>query len=122
MFLEVRKHPLVYIQHIAMDSKHVAPVSSNFRINLNLVAELSMYTIKEDKTKLDLSGMEIKVPRDSRVVHLEMSYTHASHKATTASNVVARINERYYYKLVFMPGAEDEYARIKTAINRLTAE
>lgn len=122
MFLEVRKNPLVYIQHIAMDTRHVAPVTSNFSINLNLVAELSMYTLKEDKKKLDLSGMDILVPKGSRVIHLEMSYTHASKKLSDNQGGTFRMNERYYYKLVFMPGADAEYARVKEAINRVTIQ
>lgn len=118
MFLEVRKDPLVMIQHIAMDSRHIASVTSNLLINLGQVAEVSMYTIKEDKTKLDLSSREILIPRDSRVIHLVMNYAHSTNQSSGGHQIV----ERYFYKLVFLPGADAEYARVKNVIQRLTAK
>ena len=122
MFLEVRKNPRVYVQHIAMDAQYLAPVTSNFRINLDFVAEASIYSIKEVKTRKSLDGSNIVLPLNTRVVHMEMSYTHSTHEAGRGTKNVHTVNERYYYKLVFFPEADDEFLRIRSILDRLTLE
>ena len=122
MFLQVRKNPRIYLQHIAMDAQYLAPVTSNFRINLDLVAEASIYSIKKVKTRRSLEGMDIELPISTRVIHMEMSYTHSTHEAGRGTKNVHTVNERYYYKLVFLPEADDEYLRIRGILDRLTLE
>lgn len=120
MFIEVKKGPQIYVQHKAMDNQYLAPVTSNFRINLGLIAEVSTYSIKEVKTKKTLDGQDFDVPVNSRVIHLEMSYTHSTHKAAKGTANEHTVNERYFYKLVFLPEAHDEYMRIRNILDRQT--
>jgi hypothetical protein len=124
MFLEVRKNPQVYVQHKDMDALYLAPVTSNFRININHIAEVSTYSIKEVKTKKLLSGESFEIPINSRVIHLEMSYTHSTKWAPYSHSDGRQgqkgVNERYFYKLVFLPLAHDEYLRIRNIIERQT--
>lgn len=124
MFLEVRKNPQIYVQDKTMDARYLAPVTSNFRLNLGLIAEVSTYSIKEVKSKMLLDGQQLDVPVNAKVMHLEMSYTHAT-KWTPFQHRDGRqgqegINERYSYKLVFFPEAHDEYIRLKNIIERQT--
>jgi hypothetical protein len=120
MFIEVKKSPQVYVQHNAMDKQYLAPVTSNFKINLSLIAEISTYSIKEVKTKKSLDGLDFEVPINSRVIHLEMSYTHSTHKAARGTVTEHTVNERYFYKLVFLPEAQDEFLRLKNILDRQT--
>ena len=120
MFIEVKKNPQVYVQHKDMDNQYLAPVTSNFRVNLGLIAEISTYTIKEVKHKKTLDGLDFELPINSRVIHLEMSYTHSSHKASKGLPNEHTVNERFFYKLVFLPEATDEYLRIRNVIDRQT--
>lgn len=122
MFLEIKKTPMLYMQHKDMDIKYITPVTSYIRINLNLVAEVSIYTIKEDKFRKTLDGKEIIVPEGSNVIHMEMSYTHSTHKHRKDTAYEHSVNERYFYKLVFFPGSEAEFVRIKSIFSRLTVE
>jgi hypothetical protein len=120
MFLEVRKNPKIYVQHNGMDSQYLAPVTSNFRINLSLIAEASTYSIKEVKTRKSLDGLDIELPISTRIIHLEMSYTHSTHKTARGTTNEHTVNERYYYKLVFLPEADDEYLRVRNILDRQT--
>ena len=120
MFLEIRKNPKIFAQHNAMDAQYLAPVTSNFRINVSFIAEVSFYSIKEVTRKKSLDRMDFELPINTRVIHLEMSYTHSTHEAGRGSKNVHTVNERYYYKLVFLPEAEDEYLRIRTILDRQT--
>lgn len=122
MFLEIKRTPMLFLQHKDMDSQYIAPVTSLLRINLNFVAEVSVYTIKEEKTRKTLDGKDITVPEGTNVIHMEMSYTHSTHKHQLGTAQEHSVNERYYYKLVFFPGAEAEFVRIKSIFNRLTLE
>lgn len=122
MFLHIKRSPMLYLQHKNMDVMHIAPITSSLRINLNFVSELSIYTIKEEKIRKSLDGMDIVVPVGTQVIHLEMSYTHSTHVVKRHSENEHTVNERYFYKLIFFPGADAEFARIKTIIDRLTAE
>lgn len=120
MFLEVRKSQKIYVQHNAMDSQYLAPVTSNFRINLGLIAEASTYSIKEVKTRKSLDGLDLDLPVNTRIIHLEMSYTHSTHKTARGTSNEHTVNERYFYKLVFLPEAEDEYLRVRNILDRQT--
>lgn len=120
MFIEVKKNPQVYVQNKAMDAAYLVPVNSNFRINTGLIAEISTYSIKEVKQKKTLDGQDIDIPVNTRIIHLEMSYTHSTHKASVGTPNEHTVNERYSYKLVFLPEAADEYLRIKNIIERQT--
>ena len=120
MFIAIKKNPQVYVQHKDMDNLYLAPVTSNFRINLGFIAEISTYSIKEVKAKKTLDGLDFELPINTRVIHLEMSYTHSTHTAARGTANEHTVNERYFYKLVFLPEAEDEYLRVKNIIDRQT--
>ena len=120
MFLEVRKNPKVYAQNKGMDSQYLAKVTSNFRINLGFVAEVSIYRIKEVTNRKSLDGLNLQLPINSHVIHLEMSYTHSTHETSGDPRNIHTVNERYYYKLVFLPEADDEFLRIRTILDRQT--
>ncbi len=120
MFIEVKKNPAAYVQHKDMDIQYLAPVTSNFRINLSLIAEVSTYSIKEVKQKKTLDGAGFEIPINTRVIHLEMSYTHSTHQHEKSIGNVYTVNERFFYKLVFLPEAEDEYLRIRNILDRQT--
>jgi hypothetical protein len=120
MFIEVKKNPHVYVQHKAMDNQYLTPVTSNFRINLGLIAEVSTYSIKEIQIKKTLDGMDFEVPVGTCLIHLEMSYTHTTHKAGKGTANEHTVNERFFYKLVFLSEAHDEYVRIRNILDRQT--
>ena len=122
MFLRIQPTPMLYLQHKEMDSNYLTPFTSTLRINMNLVSELSMYTIKEEKQRKTLDGKSVVVPVGTNIIHLEMSYTHSTHTHHKGKNTEHTVNERYFYKLVFFPGADAEFLRIKSMINRLTFE
>jgi hypothetical protein len=120
MFLEIRKSPAIFIQNKDMGLNYVAQLTSNIRINLNLVAEISIYTIKEDKERLLLDGKPFLVPKDSHAVHLEMMYTHSTHPGHSGASSNHTVNERYFYKLLFLPDEMAEFARVRDALDRIT--
>ena len=120
MFIEVRKNPKVFVQNKAMDAQFLAPVTSNFRINLGMISEVSTYSIKEVKLKKSLDGLDMEVPINTRVIHLEMSYTHSTQRLAAGTPNEQVVNERYFYKLVFLPEAHDEYLRIRNILDRQT--
>lgn len=122
MFLKIKPNSMLYLQHKEMDGNFVAPFTSTLRINLNAVAELSIYPLKEDKQRKTLDGKEITLPRGTDIIHLEMSYTHSTHTYQRDSKNEHTVNERYFYKLVFLPGSETEFLRIKSTIDSLTFE
>ena len=120
MFLKVKKTPMLYLQHKDMDPSYITPVTSMLQINMNHVAEISIYTIKEEKQRRLLDQQEISVPVGTNVIHLVMSYTHSTHSVKSNNN--ATVNQRYYYKLIFLPGADAEFLRIKRIFDKLTYE
>lgn len=120
MFLEVKKNPQVYVQHKDMDAQYLAPVTSNFRINIGFITEVSIYSIKEVTIKKKLDGSELEVPINTRVIHLEMSYTHSTIKDIVQEGRKVSVNERYFYKLAFLPEAHDEFLRIRNILDRQT--
>ena len=117
MFLNVKKSPMLYLQHKDMDSNYIMPVTSSLRINMQHVAETSIYVIKEEKQRFLLDNSEITVPVGTNVIHLVMSYTHSTHQTASCT-----VNQRYFYKLIFLPGADAEFLRLKQTIERLTYE
>lgn len=121
MFLQVKRTPMLYLQHKDMDGNFITPITSSLRINLNLVAECSVYSIKDEKKRQTLDGNNIAVPVGTHVIHFEMSYTHSTHKHHKGLPSEHTINERYFYKLIFFPGADNEFARIKDILDRNTA-
>lgn len=122
MFLEIKRTPMLFMQHKNMEANYITPITSDFRINLGLVAELSIYTIKEERERKTLDNKSITVPAGTHVIHLEMSYTHSTHKQHIGLTTEHSVNERYFYKLVFFPGADNEFVRIRSIIDRSTAE
>lgn len=120
MFIEVRKNPQIFVQHKDMDNLYLAPVTSNFRVNLGLIAEVSTYSIKEVKTKKLLDGQDFELPMGTQVIHLEMSYTHSTHKVAVGTDNEHTVNQRYFYKLVFLSEAQDEYLRLRNILDRQT--
>jgi hypothetical protein len=82
MFIKIKKNCGIQMEHNGLEKGRLVPVTSNFLLNLNQVAEVSFYTIKERKTRLDLEGHEIELPLQTRVIHLQMSYLYATYKET----------------------------------------
>lgn len=122
MFLKISPTPMLFLQHKDMDGNYIAPFTSTLRINMNLVSELSVYSIREDKVRKTLDGNDITVPAGTNIIHLEMSYTHSTHTHQKGGASEHTVNERYFYKLVFLPGADAEFLRIKSIVDRLTFE
>ncbi len=118
MFIKVRKNCGIYMEHNGLEQSHLLPVTSNFLINLNHVAEVSFYTIKESKTRYDLEHHPVTVPPHTRVIHLQMSYLFGSYKETVADKK-GRLVDRCYYKLYFMPEEMGQYAGIRSQIENL---
>lgn len=118
MFIKIRKNCGIYMEHNGLEQRHLVPVTSNFLINLNHVAEVSFYTIKETKTRLDLEQHEVTVPVNTRVVHLQMSYLYGSYKETVRGNK-GRLVERSYFKLYFMPEEMGQYDSLRAQIENL---
>ena len=119
MFIEVRKNSQVFIQHNDIGADYVAQVTSNFRINLRQVAELSTYSIKEQKVRQGLDGYEVNIPVNTRILHLEMSYNHSTTTKPVEGGTQG-VMKRYYYKIYFLPPAHDEFARLKKLIDEQT--
>ena len=106
------------MEHNGLEQRHLVPVTSNFLINLNHVAEISFYTIKEKKTRYDLEHHEVIVPPHTRVIHIQMSYLYASYKETM-NDKKARLVDRSYYKLYFMPEEMGQYEALRSEIEGL---
>ena len=115
MFIKVRKNCGIYMDHNGLEQRHLVPVTSNFLVNLDHVAEISFYTIKEAKTRYDLEQHEVTVPPHTRVIHLQMSYLHGTHKETI-NDRKAQLAERCFYKLYFMPEEMGQYEEIRSQI------
>ncbi|MGB0466572.1 MAG: hypothetical protein ACPGF7_03445 [Pontibacterium sp.] len=118
MFIKIRKNCGIYMEHNGLEQRHLVPVTSNFLINLTHVSEVSFYSIKETKTRLDLEHHEVTVPVNTRVIHLQMSYAYSSHKES-AQGSKARLVDRCFYKLYFMPEEMGQYATLREQIENL---
>jgi hypothetical protein len=119
MFIKINKNSGIYMEHNGLEKQRLIPVSSNFLINLNHVAEVSFYTIKESKTRYDLENHAFTVQPNTRVIHLQMSYQHATYKETIQGNK-GRLVDRGYFKLYFMPEETGQYDAIRSEIEALT--
>lgn len=118
MFIKIRKNCGIYMEHNGLENRHLVPVTSNFLINLSHVAEVSFYTIKENKTRFDLEHHELTVPVNTRVIHLQMSYLYGSYKETLRETK-GRLVDRCYYKLYFMPEEMGQYSALREQIENL---
>lgn len=120
MFIKIKKNCGIQMEHNGLEKGRLVPVTSNFLLNLNQVAEVSFYTIKERKTRLDLEGHELELPLQTRVIHLQMSYLYATYKETINGNK-GRLVERQYYKLYFSPENVDTYEELRGVIDQQVA-
>lgn len=115
MFIKIKKNCGIYMEHNGLENRHLVPVTSNFLINLEQVAEISFYTIKEKKIRFDLEEHEFQVPPHTRVIHLQMAYTYATTKESIRDNK-GNLIERCYYKLYFMPEEMGQYTELRERI------
>lgn len=118
MFIKVRKNCGILMEHNGLEQRHLVPVTSNFLINLNHVAEVSFYTIKESKVRYDLEHHELTIQPHTRVIHLQMSYLFGSYKETVDGKTT-RLVDRSYYKLYFLPEEMGQYEQIRAQIEGL---
>lgn len=118
MFIKIRKNCGIYMEHNGLEQRHLVPVTSNFLINLNHVAEVSFYTIKESKIRFDLEHHELTVPVNTRVIHVQMSYLFGSYKESVRGSK-GRLVDRCYYKLYFMPEEMGQYDALREQIENL---
>ena len=118
MFIKVKKNCGIYMEHSALESGIVVPVTSNFLINLNQVAEISFYTIKEDKSRETIDHGPFTIPKNTRVVHLTMDYRYSSHQQDQPGQLNRMINQRAYYKLFFLPECPGEYEAMRAVIEQ----
>ncbi|RAU17653.1 hypothetical protein DN062_11645 [Nitrincola tibetensis] len=120
MFIKIKKNLGISMQHNGIDKRHIVPVTSNFLINLDQVAEASFYTLKTAKTHVDLEGREIELPMHTAVVHLQMSYLYALYTEDNAGRK-GRMAERQFYKLFFRPENLDPYLELRGVIETQVA-
>jgi hypothetical protein len=119
MFIKINKNSGIYMEHNGLEKQRLIPVTSNFLINLNHVTEVSFYSIKEAKKRYDLENHEFTVQPHTRVIHLQMSYLHATYKETIHGNK-GNLVDRGYFKLYFMPEETGQYDAIRSQIDGLT--
>ncbi|PSL13219.1 hypothetical protein CLV44_11348 [Marinobacterium halophilum] len=115
MFIKIKKNSGIQMEHNGLEQRHLVPVTSNFLLNLNHIAEISFYSIKERKTRFDLEGHELDLPAQTHVIHLQMSYLYATYKDNINGNK-GRLVERQYYKLYFAPENVDTYQELRSLI------
>lgn len=120
MFIKIKKNSGISMQHNGIDKRHIVPVTSNFLLNLNLVAEASFYTLKEDKVRYDLDQRPVELPMHTAVIHLQMNYVYS---LTTDSKTKQplQVAERQYYKLFFRPENLEPYQELRSAIETQVA-
>lgn len=120
MFIKIKKNCGISMQHNGVDKRHIVPVTSNFLLNLNLVAEASFYTLKETKVCYDLDQRAVELPMHTAVVHLQMSYIYAlSHDSKSKNH--HQVSERQYYKLYFRPENLEPYQELRSTIETQVA-
>ncbi|MDX1319853.1 MAG: hypothetical protein R3204_04935 [Oceanospirillum sp.] len=121
MFLKVRKNCGIYMQNNESGKKVIAPVSSHFYINLNLVTEISAYTLKDPKDKQQLDGSTFPIPPGTHVLHFTMSSNFSSTKEKIKGEDSKRaLFEKMFYTLYFLPDNTVEFERFKSAIDQST--
>lgn len=116
MYLKIKKHQGIFMQHNGIDKRYIVMVTSNFLLNLDQVAEVSFYTLKETKTRQDLEGRHLEFPTHSSVIHLQMSYAYALRNDERDNKFKGQIIERQYYKLFFRPENQDPYLELRQCI------
>jgi hypothetical protein len=117
MFIKIKKNCGIFMEHNGLEKQHLVPVTSNFLLNLNQVAEISFYTIKEKKTRYDLENHEVDLQPYTRVIHLQMSYAYANKKESINGNK-GQLVERCYYKLYFVPEEDGQYLDLREKIEQ----
>jgi len=117
MFLKIKKNLGIYMEHNGLDKQRLVPVTSNFLLNLEHIAEASFYTIKERKIRFDLEGHEFELPINTHVIHLQMAYLYATRKETIKGSK-SRLVERQYYKLYFLPENIEPYEELRGLIEQ----
>jgi len=121
MFLKIRKNCGIYMQNNESGKKVIVPVSSHFYINLQLVTEISSYTLKEPKEKQQIDGFMLPIPPGTRVLHFTMSSNFSSTKEKTKSGDSKRLLfEKVFYTLYFLPDNIGEFDRLKASIDQST--
>ena len=121
MFLKVRKNCGIYMQNNESGKKVIAPVSSHFYINLNLVTEISSYSLKDPKEKQQLNGSLFVLPPGTRVLHFTMSSNFSSSKEKIKGEDGKRVLfEKMFCTLHFLPDNPNEFERLKNAIDQST--
>ena len=115
MFIKIKKNCGIYMEHNGLEKQHLVPVTSNFLINLDHVAEVSFYTIKEKKVRYDLENHEFQLQPHTRVLHLHMAFPYATMKDNVKGNK-GSVVERSYYKLYFLPEEMGQYDELRSKI------
>ena len=115
MFIKIKKNCGIYMEQNSLEKRHVVSVTSNFLINLEQVAEVSFYSLKEKKVRYDLEGHEFEIPPHTRIIHLQMAYTYAMQKENVTGNK-GRMIERCFYKFYFMPEEMGQYEELRAKI------
>lgn len=115
MFLKIKKNLGIYMEHNGMEKQRLVPVTSNFLLNMEQIAEISFYTIKELKVRYDLEGHEFELPINTRVIHMQMTYLYSSRKETIHGQK-ERLVERQYYKLYLFPENVEPYEELRNLI------
>ncbi len=118
MFINIKKNCGILMEHNGMEKGMVIAVTSNFLLNLNEVAEISFYTIKEDKVRENIEHGPLTIPKNTRVIHMTMSYRYSSYQEDQPGLINRMVNQRAYYKLFFLPECPGEYEILRTHIER----
>ncbi|WP_432695812.1 hypothetical protein ACQUQP_14890 [Marinobacterium sp. YM272] len=119
MFFKIKKNLDIYMEHNGLEKRRLVPVTSNFLLNMDHIAEASFYTIKEKKMRYDLEGHEFELPINTRVIHVQMTYLYASHKDRAESQ--DQVVERQYYKLFYFPENVEPYEEFRGTIEQQVA-
>jgi len=120
MLIKIKKNLGIYMEHNGLEKQRLVPVTSNFLLNFDHIAEVSFYTLRERKTRYDLEGHEFELPINTRVIHLQMAYLYATRKETIHGNK-GRLVERQYYKLYFFPENVEPYEELRGLIEQQVA-
>jgi hypothetical protein len=115
MFIKIKKNCGIFMEHNGLEKQHWVPVTSNFLINLDHVAEVSFYTIKEKRTRYDLENHQFAVQPHTRVLPVHMAYTYSTMKENINGNK-GNLVERSYYKLYFLPEEMGQYDELRNKI------
>jgi len=115
MFLKIKKNRGIQVNHNGMSKSLVVDVGSDFLINLAHIGEVSFYSQSEPRERVNLNNRPFTQPPGTKVVHLQMSHTHASFKEDDG-----RVHQKVYYKLYFSPENVDTYNEIREVFDTRT--